>query len=132
MVVYALLSTPETDKVFHALADATRRDIVRTVLVQAHSVSALSRRYPMSFSAVQKHVAVLEEAGLVSKHRRGRESLVRGVIDRVRDARSALDALEVLWRERVAQMDQILVEDPEPGEAPCPSLVSTKTSRPTR
>ena len=112
MVVHELLSTPETDKVFHALADATRRDIVRTVLVQAHSVSALARRYPMSFAAVQKHVAVLEEAGLVSKQRRGRESLVRGDIDRVRDARSALDALEVLWRDRVAQMDQILAEDP--------------------
>jgi DNA-binding transcriptional ArsR family regulator len=111
-MVVDLLSTPETDKVFHALADATRRDIVRTVLVQAHSVSALARRYPMSFAAVQKHVAVLEEAGLVSKQRRGRESLVRGDIDRVRDARSTLDALELMWRDRVAQMDLILAEDP--------------------
>jgi DNA-binding transcriptional ArsR family regulator len=106
------LSTPETDRIFHALADATRRDIVRTVLVQERSVSALARQYPMSFAAVQKHVAVLEEAGLVSKRRRGREALVRGDIDRVRDARSALDALELLWRDRVAQMDQILAEDP--------------------
>jgi DNA-binding transcriptional ArsR family regulator len=105
-------STPQTDKVFHALADATRRDIVRTVLVDAHSVSALARRYPMSFAAVQKHVAVLEEAGLVSKQRRGRESLVLGDIDRVRGARSALDALESLWRDRVAQMDRILAQDP--------------------
>ena len=112
MVVDKPLSTPETDRIFHALADATRRDIVRTVLVRAYSVSALARRYPMSFAAVQKHVAVLEEAGLVSKQRRGRESLVRGDIDRVRDARSALDALELLWRDRVAQIDQILAEDP--------------------
>jgi DNA-binding transcriptional ArsR family regulator len=111
-MVVGELRTPETDRVFHALADATRRDIVRTVLVQAHSVSALARRYPMSFAAVQKHVAVLEEAGLVSKQRRGRESLVRGDIARVRDARSALDALELLWRDRVAQMEQILAEDP--------------------
>jgi DNA-binding transcriptional ArsR family regulator len=97
---------------FHALADPTRRDIVRVVLVQEHSVSALARRYPMSFAAVQKHVAVLEEAGLVSKERRGRESLVRGEIERVRAARRALDALEAVWRDRVAQMDQILAEDP--------------------
>jgi DNA-binding transcriptional ArsR family regulator len=107
------LGAHETDKVFHALADATRRDIVRTVLAQAHSVSALARRYPMSVPAVQKHVAVLERAGLVTKRRRGRESLVRGDIDKVRDARSALDAFEQLWRDRVAQMDQILsTEDP--------------------
>jgi len=111
-MVVDLLSPPEADRVFHALADATRRDIVQTVLVEAHSVSALARRYPMSLAAVQKHVAVLEEAGLVSKQRRGRESLVRGDIDRVRDARGALDALEVLWRDRVAPMDEILAEDP--------------------
>ncbi len=110
-MVVELLSPPETDRVFHALADATRRDIVRTVLIQEHSVSALARRYPMSFAAVQKHVAVLEEAGLVTKRRRGRESLVRGAIERVRDARSALDAFEQLWRDRVAEMDQILAED---------------------
>jgi DNA-binding transcriptional ArsR family regulator len=111
MVVNSL-SAETTDDVFHALADSTRRDIVRTVLVDEHSVSALARRYPMSFAAVHKHVAVLERAGLVTKHRRGRESLVRGVIDRVRDAQRALDALEQLWRDRVAKMDQILAEDP--------------------
>ncbi len=110
-MVVALLSPPETDRVFHALADATRRDIVRTVLIEQHSVSALARRYPMSFAAVQKHVAVLEEAGLVTKQRRGRESLVTGDIERVRNARSTLDAFEQLWRDRVAQMDQILAED---------------------
>jgi DNA-binding transcriptional ArsR family regulator len=66
----------------------------------------------MSFAAVQKHVAVLEEAGLVTKRRHGRESLVEGDIDGVRGARSELDALEQLWRDRVAQMDRILAEDP--------------------
>jgi len=111
-MVVDLLSPPETDKVFHALADATRRDIVRVVLVEAQSVSALARRYPMSTTAVQKHVAVLEEAGLVRKRRQGRESLVSGDIDRVRDARGALDAFEQLWRDRVAAMDEILAEDP--------------------
>ena len=110
-MIVGLLTPPEIDRVFHALADATRRDIVRTVLVQEHSVSALARRYPMSFAAVQKHVAVLEEAGLVTKQRRGRESLVTGEIERVRNARSALDAFEQLWRDRVARMDQILAED---------------------
>lgn len=103
---------PGADRVFHALADPTRRDIVRTVLVSEHSVSALARRYPMSVSAVQKHVAVLEEAGLVTKRRRGRESLVRGEVDRLREARQALDDLEQVWRDRVARMERILTEDP--------------------
>ena len=68
----------EVDRLFHALADATRRDIVRRVLVAEESVSGLARDYPMSVTAVQKHVAVLEEAGLVVKRRRGREQRVAG------------------------------------------------------
>ena len=110
-MVVGVLPPPEIDRVFHALADATRRDIVRTVLVQDHSVSGLARRYPMSVPAVQKHVAVLEQAGLVTKERRGRETLIRGDIDRVLDARRALDTFEQLWRDRVSRMDQILAED---------------------
>ena len=51
------------DRLFHALADATRRDIVRRVLDGEQSISDLARRYPMSMTAVQKHVAVLEGAG---------------------------------------------------------------------
>ncbi len=85
-------------------AHGLRKRPARTIL------SPLAVRHE-SFAAVQKHVAVLEEAGLVTKRRRGRESLVRGDIDRVRDARGALDAFEQLWRDRVARMDQILTED---------------------
>jgi DNA-binding transcriptional ArsR family regulator len=99
------------DRALHALADPTRRDIVRRVLGDEQSVSALARSYPMSFAAVQKHVAVLEQAGLVTKRRRGREQLVGGVVGQVRAARGALDALEQVWRERVARMDEILAED---------------------
>ena len=80
-----------TDLLFHALSDATRRDIVRLVLHGEHSVSDLARRYPMSFAAVQKHVAVLERADLITKHQRGRERIVRGRIDAVRDVNRLLD-----------------------------------------
>jgi DNA-binding transcriptional ArsR family regulator len=83
-----------TDRVFHALADPTRRDIVGRTARAPLSVSALARHYPMSFAAVQKHVAVLEEAGLVTKERRGRERLVHGELEAVRAARRVLDDLE--------------------------------------
>ena len=100
------------DETFHALADATRRDILATVLRADHSVSDLARRYPMSFAAVQKHVAVLERAGLVTKTRLGREARVRGEVAGVRSAHCLLDQLESQWRERVARMDQVLAECP--------------------
>ena len=97
---------------FHALADATRRDIVAVVLAQEQSVSELARRYPMSFAAVQKHVAALERAGLVTKQRRGRETLVRTDAAAVERARRVLDELEAAWRGRVGRMTDLLAEMP--------------------
>jgi DNA-binding transcriptional ArsR family regulator len=109
-MVVGLLQAEGADRVFHALADETRRDIVVRTLEGEHSVSALARRYPMSFAAVQKHVAVLEEAGLVTKQRKGREQLVRGNVDTVRRASQLLDALEAVWRDRADRMSDILNE----------------------
>ena len=99
-----------TDAIFHALADATRRDIAIVAMGQEHSVSSLARRYPMSVTAVQKHVAVLERAGLVSKHRQGREQLVRGNIDAVREAFTVLERLEAVWRARLDRFGDVLAE----------------------
>ncbi|MFG2029753.1 ArsR/SmtB family transcription factor [Streptomyces sp. NPDC048825] len=109
------------DRLFQALADATRRDILRRCVRGEMSVSRLSEAYPMSFAAVQKHVAVLERAGLVTKQRRGREQLVRTDPDAVGRARQALDELETAWRGRVDRMSRLLAEDPEkhdPTEGP--------------
>ncbi|MFP5254627.1 MAG: ArsR/SmtB family transcription factor [Acidimicrobiia bacterium] len=112
MVVDQELEPSEADRVFHALADATRRDIVTRTMGEALSVSALASGYPMSFAAVQKHVAVLESAGLVTKERRGREQLVRGNVRTIHRATFLLDQLEALWRDRADRMTQVLAEDP--------------------
>ena len=107
----------EVDRLFHALADATRRDIVRRVLVAEHSVSGLARDYPMSVTAVQKHVAVLEEAGLVTRRRHGREQRVSGHPAALRGAQQLLVAFEQLWRERIDRMTDVLAEDDRGGTA---------------
>ena len=114
-MVVDLLLAPQADDVFHALADATRRDIVEQALVGDHSVSALARRYPMSVTAVQKHVAVLEAAGLVTKHRQGREQIVRSNLEPIRRAQKLLEQLEVLWRARIDQIGELLAEDTQEG-----------------
>jgi DNA-binding transcriptional ArsR family regulator len=101
----------DVDRIFHALADATRRDIVAHAVGGGYSVSALAKRYPMSFAAVQKHVAVLESAGLVTKERRGREQLVRTEVANLRRARSLLDGIEELWRARVDRIDDLLATE---------------------
>jgi DNA-binding transcriptional ArsR family regulator len=110
------LDQATVDRVFAALADATRRDIVTRVLVAEASVSALARNYEMSFAAVQKHVSVLERARLVRKERRGREQIVRGDVDTVRAAAALLGRYEELWRARVGRLEELLAE-PTGGDA---------------
>ncbi len=111
MVVHAELSDVEVDRIFRALADSTRRDIVSRTLIEGTSVSTLAKDYDMSFAAVQKHVAVLEEAGLVTKHPHGRERIVRGNLEAIRQAQSLLDRYEQIWRGRVQRLDALLSED---------------------
>lgn len=111
MVVYPAtveLTDEEVNRIFRALADATRRDIIRRTLTGEATVSELAGAYDMSFAAVQKHVAMLEGAGLVTKHPQGRERLVRGNPETIARAQALLDAYEQLWRGRVARLDALL------------------------
>jgi DNA-binding transcriptional ArsR family regulator len=108
--------TLDHDRIFGALGDATRRDIVRRAIDGEEGVAELATHYPMSFAAVQKHVAVLERAGLVSKNRVGRRKVVRANLEGLRVARRLLDRYEELWRERVERMDQLISGSPEEGD----------------
>lgn len=111
MVVRSELSDTEVDRIFRALADTTRRDIVRRTLTGEASVSELAASYNMSFAAVQKHVAVLEGAGLVMKRPQGRERIVRGNPDMIQRAQALLDSYEQIWRARIERLDALLAED---------------------
>jgi DNA-binding transcriptional ArsR family regulator len=114
MVVGEVLTDDEVDRIFRALADATRRDIVRRTLIGQESVSQLASDYAMSFAAVQKHVAVLERAGLVIKEMHGRERLVRGNPVVIRQAQALLDSYERIWQSRIDRLDALLATDTLP------------------
>ena len=101
------------DRIFAALGDATRRDIVRRAIDGEEGVAELAEHYAMSFAAVQKHIAILERAGLVSKRRIGRRKIVRTNLEGLRVARRLLDRYEDLWRERVDRMNELINESPE-------------------
>ncbi len=114
MVVYEVdqrLTDDEVDRIFRALADSTRRDILSRTLTGEVSVSQLAAFYDMSFAAVQKHVAVLEGAGLVTKHPHGRERRVRGNPEKVKRAQELLARYEDIWRGRITRLDALLAED---------------------
>ncbi len=111
------IAPPDFDRMFGALADATRRDIVRRAIDGEEGVAELAEHYPMSFAAVQKHVAILERAGLVTKVRIGRRKVVRANPEALRVARRLLDQYEALWRGRVDRMSALIAE-PSPSKEP--------------
>ena len=110
MVAQRELTEVEIDRVFHALAASTRRDIVRRTIEREQSVSTLARAYDMSFAAVQKHVAVLEEAQLIIKRAEGRERHVRANPDMIARAKALLAQYEEMWRARIGRLDDLLAE----------------------
>ena len=107
------VAPPDFDRLFGALADHTRRDIVRRAITAEEGVLELASHYPMSFAAVQKHVAVLERAGLVTKERIGRRKVVRTNLERLRVVRRLLDQYEQLWRGRIDRMTELISEAKE-------------------
>ena len=102
------MTDDDVDRIFRALADRTRRDIVARTLLGEVSITALTRCYDMSFAAVQKHVAILEGAGLVTKKPRGRERLVRAHPDTLRRAQMLFEQFEEIWRDRLTRLDDVL------------------------
>src|SRR5260370_22786414 len=109
-MVVSVHAPPDFDRVFPARGDRTRRDIVRRAISAEEGVLELASHYPMSFAAVQKHVAVLERAGLVTKHRIGRRKVVRTNLDALLVARRVLDQYEELWRARIDRMSELIAE----------------------
>ena len=106
-------TTLDFDTAFGALADATRRDIVRRAIDGTEGIAELADHYPMSFAAVQKHVAILERAGLVTKQRIGRRKVVRTNVVGLRMARGLLDQYEQMWRDRIERMTDLITQTKE-------------------
>jgi DNA-binding transcriptional ArsR family regulator len=104
------IAPPDFDRMFGALADHTRRDLVRRAIDAEEGVAELASHYPMSFAAVQKHIAILERAGLVTKQRIGRRKVVRTNLEALLVARRLLDQYEELWRGRVDRMAELVTE----------------------
>lgn len=116
MVVQVLAAAPDFDRTFGALADHTRRDIVRRAITAEEGIVELASHYPISFAAVQKHIAILERAGLVSKERVGRRKVVRTNLTHLLAVRRLLDHYEELWRGRVDRMTALISETKAKGQ----------------
>jgi DNA-binding transcriptional ArsR family regulator len=98
----------DIDDIFHALADTTRRDILRRSIIRSHTISSLAKDYEMSFTAVAKHVNVLSKSGLIIKYKIGREQTIEANIQKVEHIRTLLESYESLWRDRFERLDDLL------------------------
>ena len=110
------VAPPDFDRMFGALADPTRRDIVRRAIDAEEGVAELAGHYAMSFAAVQKHIAILERAGLITKERIGRRKVVRTNLEGLRMARRLLDQYEELWRGRIERMTALVSDDTQEAD----------------
>ncbi len=104
MVEYSI----SLDNVFQALADSTRRDILKRVAKSELSISMLAKSYKMSFAGIAKHVVVLEKARLVSKSREGKEQIISAVPKTIEVATSHLEHYEKLWNGRFDTLETLL------------------------
>ena len=116
-MIVGIAEEERADRLFGALANSTRRDIVRRTLKDDYSVSQLARCYTTSFAAIQKHVSVLEATGLVTKRASGREQIVTGDVDTIEAVHALLDQFESIWRERMGRFDSVLKQTDQGGEA---------------
>lgn len=106
------LTDDDIDRIFRALADRTRRDIVRRTLTEEASLTALAADYDMTFAAVQKHVRVLEAADLIDRIPQGRERIIRGNPGTIRRAQELLNQFEQIWRKHIDRLDDFLADNP--------------------
>lgn len=102
----------DVGRVFHALSDATRRDIVQRLKTSPQSVSTLAEPYRMSLPALTKHLAVLEAAGLVRTSKTGRTRQCALVADALKAAAAWLSEYEDFWTDRLDALEAHLEEQP--------------------
>jgi len=99
------------DNIFHSLADTTRRDILSRVCKNDLNISALAEDYDMSFSAVAKHLRVLEKAKLIIKQQKGKEKIIVANQDSISEALKRLELYKQHINERYTALDNLLKEE---------------------
>ena len=96
------------DNIFHALADPTRRDMLRSLSLQERTVSELAAPFQMSLAAASKHVKVLEQAGLLRRTVRGRTHICRLAPEPLAEANEWIRFYERFWNDRLDALEREL------------------------
>jgi DNA-binding transcriptional ArsR family regulator len=115
------LQTPQLDAVFHALGDATRRQMLRDLAESERTVGELAAPFSISLAAASKHIKALESAGLIRREVRGRTHLCRLEPERLSAAHEWLSFYQRFWSDRLDELERLLRED-DARRSPAPAL----------
>ncbi|UGV28947.1 transcriptional regulator [Rhodopseudomonas boonkerdii] len=105
------LIAPQLDNVFHALGDATRRQMLRELVNGERTVGQLAQPHEMSLAAASKHIKVLEGAGLIRRQVRGRTHWCQLAPGALASAHEWLSFYEQFWTDRLDTLEQLLHAD---------------------
>ncbi len=100
--------------VFQAIADPTRRSLLKLLAHHEMPIVALSENFPLSRTAINKHLHILSGAGLVSSRRVGRETRYRFQPEPLTELRDWLDFFETYWDDRLSLLKEFVEHDPDP------------------
>jgi len=105
------LQITQMNSIFHALGDATRRQMLRDLSRGERTVSELAKPFAMSLAAASKHIKVLEGAGLIRREVKGRTHVCRLEPGPLASAHEWLSFYERFWTSRLDILDRLLRED---------------------
>ena len=105
------LNAPQLDSVFHALGDATRRQMLRDLTDGERTVGQLAQPFSISLAAASKHIKALENAGLIRREVRGRTHLCHLEPGPLASAHQWLNHYERYWSDRLARLEEILLDE---------------------
>jgi DNA-binding transcriptional ArsR family regulator len=106
-----MTTTSTKHDVFQAIADPTRRQILKILAEQEMPVTKIAGHFPMSRTAVSKHLRVLSEAGLVTERKEGREKRYRLRSEPLLELREWLSYFERFWEDRLARLKDMVESD---------------------
>ena len=105
------LEAPQLDTVFHALGDATRRRMLRTLSGGERTVGELAQPFAISLAAASKHIKALEHAGLIRREVRGRTHVCRLDPGPLAGAHEWLAHYQRFWTDRLDILERLLREE---------------------
>ena len=101
----------QLDRVFQALADTTRRNILLQIREQDQTVNDIASQYEISLPAVSKHLKVLERAGLISRKKEGRKRLCHAEPNLLAEPLAWLEFYQSFWNDKLDNLKAFIEQE---------------------